>query len=120
MKRILTAAAFSILALGANPGVMAGSDSFGLSPAACEDAVARYMDNRLSDPRSARIRVTGDPYKVMVSTRGRSDISAWAVDVLVKSRLPTGSWSGYQPYTVIFKNGRVIALERDLRDVVRV
>lgn len=98
----------------------ASEDSFGLSPEACEESVTHLMNDRLFDPRSARVRLDGEPYAVTVEMRGKSNVAAWAVDVRVKSRLPSGSWSGYMPYTVIFQDGVAVALESDVQRVTRV
>ena len=117
MKKLLTAAGVSLLVMTATPGLVAGDDVFGLSPAACEESVAYFMEDRLYDSRSARIELDGDPYKVSVDLRGGQKVDAWAQDVLVKSRLPSGSWSNYQPYTVIFQNGQAVALESDVSDM---
>ncbi|MEM9495240.1 MAG: hypothetical protein AAGA09_04500 [Pseudomonadota bacterium] len=120
MRKTLAAAAFGLGALIAAPVASADDAIFELAPGACEDAIAIYMSERLTDPRAARYRMTSDPYRVLVNMRGDREVSAWAVDVRVKSRLPSGSWSGYQPYTVIFQNGQAVALESDLPDVVRI
>ena len=77
------------------------------------------MEKRLSDPRAAKVQLDSDPYKVMVDLRAEEDIPAWAVDIRVKSRLPNGSWSNFQPYTVLFQNGEAVALKSDVADVTR-
>lgn len=120
MRKLFATAIASAFILGASPVVHAGDPGeFGLTTAACEDAVVAYMQDRLYDPRAARVHLTSDPYQVVVSLRDGREVDAWAVDVRVRSRLPTGSWSGYQPYTVIFQNGVPVALEGDLPDVAR-
>ncbi len=113
MKLIATGLACAILS-----ALPAAAEDFDLSPAACQDAVADYIASRLDNPRGAKVHMTSDPYKVMVRQRGR-DVAAWAVDVRVKARLPSGSWSGQQRYTVIFKNGSAVALRGDLDGVTR-
>ena len=120
MRKLLGALAITVFAFAGPTGAFAGDDQFGLSPAACEEAVVHYLDDRLYDPRSARVQLSSDPYKVQVAMRGAKEASAWAVDILVKSRLPTGSWSGYQSYTVIFQNGAPVALESDFQSVTAI
>ena len=96
----------------------AAAESFDLSPSACEEAVSDYIKSRLDNPRGATVRMSGEPYKVMVKQRTR-EVAAWAVDVRVKARLRSGSWSSPQHYTVIFKNGEAVALRGDLDNVSR-
>ncbi len=120
MKKTLATLALTIMTLGIVPSIGAFEGTFDLSPSACEEVVAQYMDTRLDDPRSARVQLSSEPYKIMVDMRSTSDIPAWAVDVRVKSRLPSGSWSNYQPYTVIFQGDKAVALESDVARVTRV
>lgn len=120
MRKLFGALAITMMAFTAPTGVIAGDDQFGLSPAACEEAVVHYLDDRLYDSRSARVHLSSDPYKVQVAMRGATEVSAWAVDILVKSRLPTGSWSSYQNYTVIFQDGAPVALESDVQSVTAI
>lgn len=118
MKKIFTAAVAGAFIIGSSPFAFAG-DIFELSPVAYQQAAEDYMSERLTDPRSARYNLAGDPYKVQVDMRS-GEAEAWAVDILVKSRLPNGSWSNYQRYTVIFQDGTAVALKSDLAKVVRV
>jgi hypothetical protein len=117
MKRLLVAMVFSVAAVGVTQGAIAGGGEFSLTPAASKEAVASYLGDRLYDPRSARVQLSGEAYRVIVDMRGGREVELWAIDVLVKSRLPSGSWSNYQPYTVIFQSGRAVALESDFSDV---
>ena len=120
MKRYVMAIAASTALMGAAMSATAADDGFGLSPAACEEAVSYFLDDRLYDSRSARVQLSGDPYRVVVNMRSGDVATVWAVDVHVKSRLPSGSWSNYQPYTVIFHNGMAVGLESDFRNVTPV
>jgi len=120
MKKTLASIVIGVMVLGIAPLSSAFEGDFGLSPSACKAVVADYMDTRLIDPRSARVQLNGDPYQVLVNMRTGGVIEAWAVDVRVKSRLPSGSWSNYQPYTVIFQEGRAVALEDDVARLTRV
>ena len=115
MKKTLAAVLFTISATIVVPSAMAGDENFGLSPEACIESVSYFMSGRLYDSRSARINLNGNPYRVTVDMRGGGRTTAWAQNVRIKSRLPSGSWSNYQPYTVIFKDGRAIALESEVR-----
>lgn len=117
MKKILAVVFFTFSAAVSLPVATANEGSFGLSPEACIESVSYFMSDRLHDSRSARVSLDGTPYRVMVDLRGGRQVSAWAQDVHIKSRLPSGSWSNYQPYTVIFKNGRAIALESEVRGI---
>jgi len=90
----------------------------GTMPANYQTALETYVGSRLTNPRGARFRVMGRPYQVYVDFRGRENVAAWAVDVRVRARLPSGG-TGASSYTVIFMNGAPVALERDIRDVSR-
>ncbi len=118
MRNFVKAAIASALMIATAPLAFAGG-SFELSPVAYKQAAEDYMSGRLSDPRSARYNLAGDPYRVQINMRG-SDVEAWAVDIRVKSRLPNGSWSNYQRYTVIFRGGNAVALKSDFANVIRV
>ncbi len=119
MKKTIVSLAFIAMSLNIAPVVGANDAGFDLSPSACKEVVSDFMDTRLTDSRSARVQLDSDPYKVMVDMRSADDIPAWAVDILVKSRLPSGSWSNYQPYTVIFQDGKAVALESEVVGVTR-
>jgi hypothetical protein len=84
-----------------------------------EQAVA-YVESRLTDARGARIEIVSEPYRVAADVNGYSDVPGWGVDVRVKSRLPTGSFGGYVAYTVIFVDGRPVALGDDAATLERV
>jgi len=120
MKKVLLSLAISVMALGVSPSIGAFEGTFDLSPSACKEVVSHYMSKRLTDPRSAKVQLKGEPYKVRVDMRSAENIPAWAVDVKVKSRLPNGSWSNYQPYTVLFQKGQAVALKGDVADITRI
>ncbi len=113
MKKLVISAIFAATAAAGVNNAIAGDDGFGLSPEACEESVAYFLEDRLYNSTSARIELDGDPYRVMVSLQS-GDMEAWAQDIRVKSRLPGGSWSSYQAHTVIFKDTRPIALDVDV------
>ena len=117
MKKTMTAALAAAFIFGSAP-LATAADSYNVAPISYQKAAEDYMSQRLSDPRSARYNVRGEPYEVRVNLRGGQNVAAWAVDIMVKSRLPNGSWSNYQPYTVIFQNGAAVALKSDLAKVV--
>lgn len=120
MKSTLAAALFAVTASAIAPAAIANTDVFGLSPEACAESVSYFMVDRLYDSRSARVSLTGEPYRVMVDLRDGQQVTAWAQNVHIKSRLPSGSWSNQQPFTVIFKNGQAIALESEVRGMTPV
>ena len=109
------AAAFAAAMLAAS----AFAGSFGPEPSNYETAAADYVSSRLINPRASKIRFVGGPYKAYADIGGYRDVAAWAVDVRVKSRLPSGGWSGYMAYTVIFVDGDPIAFEQDARRLSR-
>ncbi len=117
MKRLLAVlhiALISYLGVGA---ASADDRRFDMSPSEYREAVGYFLEDRLYDARSARINIDSAPYPVFIETRRGLEAHAWAVDVLVKSRLPSGSWSNYQSYTVIFHNGVPVAFDTDLRNI---
>ncbi len=92
---------------------------FGPMPANYEGAASQYISTRLVDPRSARYQVVGQPYKVYADIGGYQGLPAWAVDIRVKARMPSGQHGNYQRYTVIFVNGQPVALREDIRRMAR-
>lgn len=115
MKKIIAgfAAAAALLA-----GVCAAD--FGPQPADYETTAEAYITARLTDPRAAKFQFTSAPYMVYADIAGYEGLPCWAVDVRVKSRLPTGSIGGYVPYTVIFLDGEAVALQDDARRIARI
>ncbi len=119
MKNFLTAASFGLIAMTVSPAAIAGDDAFSLSPQACEETIAYFLEDRLYNSNSARIQLDSDPYRVMVElTSGQ--VEAWAIDAAVKSRLPNGSWSNYQRITVIFQDGVAVALKSDVQNLTAI
>ncbi len=114
MKKLLAGLAAAI----AFAATVAAAD-FGPAPANYEAAAEAYIGERLSDPRNARVQFVGAPYKVYADVAGYEGLACWAIDVRVKSRLPTGAYGGYVPYTVLFLSGRPIAFKDDARRLVR-
>lgn len=118
-KKLIFVLASFVAFFGVHSTSIAGDNTFGLSPEKCHETISTYLQERLWDPRAARVRLDGEPYAVEVQMRG-DEATAWAQDVYLKSRLPSGSWSNYQPYTIIFQNGVAVALGSDLSKVERV
>ena len=114
MKKILTGIAAS---LALSFGAVAAD--FGPQPANYEALAEAYIHDRLEDPRSARIEIVGEPYQVLADIAGYQGLNCWAIDVRVKARLPSGSFGGYVPYTVLFLDGEAVALEDDARRLAR-
>ncbi|MEE2691017.1 MAG: hypothetical protein VX640_05680 [Pseudomonadota bacterium] len=114
MKKIL--AGFAAAALLAT-GVLAAD--FGPMPANYEASAEAYISDRLVDARSARFQFVGEPYQVYADVAGYEGLPCWAIDVRVKSRLPSGAFGGYMPYTVLFLDGEAIALQDDARRLVK-
>ncbi len=81
---------------------------------------ADYVESRLDDTRGARVQIVSEPYRVIADISGYEGLPGWGVDVRVKSRLPSGSYGGYIPYTVIFVDGEAVALDDDASDLTRV
>lgn len=95
------------------------ASNFGPVPAGYESAAQDYIAERLADARSARYEVVSEPYMVYADIAGYEGLPCWAVDMKVKSRLPSGGFGSYQSYTVIFLDGEAIALEDDARRLAR-
>lgn len=111
---LIAASMFSVLTGAALAG------DFGAMPANYESAAQAYVSSRLADPHGARMKVVKGPYKAIAKFAGRGEQEVWAVDVRVRSRLPSGQVAGSAPYTIIFVNGRAVALKSDLRDLDKV
>lgn len=95
------------------------ASSFGPAPADYQSAAEAYISARLDDARSARFEFLGEPYMVYADIAGYEGLACWAIDIRVKSRLPSGAVGGYVPYTVIFLDGEPIALKDDARRMAR-
>ena len=79
-----------------------------------------YVEGRRTDDRGPRVQFNSEPYRVKADLAGYDDVPAWGVDVKVRSRLLSGSYGGYVPYTVIFVDGEPVALCEDADELVRV
>jgi hypothetical protein len=79
-----------------------------------------YIEARLDDARGAKVQVVSEPYRIIADIEGYEGLPGWGVDVRVKSRLPSGAFGGYVPYTVIFVDGRAVALDDDASGLTRV
>ena len=114
MKRVLLGLAASLAFT-----VSVAASSFGPVPANYESVAESYISERLADARSAKYEVVSEPYMVYADIAGYEGLPCWAVDLRVKSRLPSGGFGSYQAYTVIFLEGQAIALEDDARRVAK-
>ena len=81
---------------------------------------AEYVQSRLADARGAKVQVVSEPYRVIADLEGYEGLPGWGVDIRLKSRMPSGATGGYVRYTVIFVEGRAVALDEDLSDLTRV
>lgn len=95
------------------------ASDFGPQPISFEAEAESYIASRLEDPRGARFDFNGEPYQVFADIGSYEGVPAWAIDVRVKSRMASGSFGGYLPYTVIFVGGDPVALEEDTRQLTR-
>ncbi|MEQ8935048.1 MAG: hypothetical protein RIE56_04575 [Amphiplicatus sp.] len=112
-KIIAGCAAAAALAASAIAG------DFGTVPANYEQTAEAYISDRLVNARAARFQFVGEPYQVYADVSGYEGLPCWAIDVRVKSRLPSGGFGGYMPYTVLFLDGEAIALEEDTQRLVK-
>lgn len=110
-----------ILVLAATLAMTASvaASSFGPAPGDYQNAAQAYVLARLDDARGARFEFLGEPYMVYADIAGYEGLPCWAIDVRVKSRLPSGRVGGYVPYTVIFLDGEPIAFKDDARRMAR-
>jgi hypothetical protein len=114
LKTGLAAVAAAFFLAGA-----AHAGDFGPAPANYETAAQDYVSERLADPRSAQFQILGEPYQVFADLKGHERLACWAVDIRVRSRLPDGRIGGFVPQTVLFYEGRPVALRDDARRVAR-
>lgn len=114
MKKII----LGLVASLAFTASLAAAD-FGPLPADYQSAAQGYISERLADARSARFEFLGEPYMVYADIAGYEGLACWAVDMWVKSRLPSGAVGGYVPMTVIFLDGAPIALKDDARRMAK-
>ncbi|WP_306253148.1 hypothetical protein [Parvularcula sp. IMCC14364] len=84
------------------------------APGNISNKAEQYISTRLADDRGARYRVSSKPYQVKAELRRGQSYDCWALDVRVRSDLGAAG-RGADRYTVIFHNGRAVALKRDLR-----
>ncbi|MEM9170510.1 MAG: hypothetical protein AAGC56_12760 [Pseudomonadota bacterium] len=111
-KSLLIVLAAAAVSAASVPAVASGGH--GSAPANYENDSARYLLSRMRSSRGARVEVLSQPYRVKVDVRGRRDVAAWAVDARVRAP-GNGASTRVQRFTVVFVNGRPIALRRDVR-----
>ena len=112
-KMLLGISALAAIATGAIAA------DFGAMPVNYESSAEQYVMSRLANPRGADVQFMSDPYQIIANIGDYAGLEAWAVDLRIRSRLPSGSMSGYVPYTLIFYNGEPVAFEIDADKVVR-
>ena len=118
-QRVITYLAAAIALSASVCTTSAIASDFGPAPANFESAAEAYVTKRLSDPFAAQMRAVSDPYQVLVDLVGHDDLPCWAVDMRVKARLPAGDMSRAVPVTVLFYNGKPIALKEDAQHFAR-
>ncbi len=111
---ILLAGALLALPLTLNNAVALEGTVQTASTAKYEKAAEKYIGSRLSDPKGAQYRLMSKPYKVKAQLKRGKDYTCMAVDMRVKAKIGSPG-RGLDTYTVLFYNGRAVALERDLR-----
>lgn len=92
---------------------------FGPAPSDYQASAEAYVASRLDDAQGVRLQFLGDPYQVYADVAGYEDLPCWAVDVRIRAKLPNGTTGRYAPYTVLFLEGRAIALDEDARRLTR-
>lgn len=92
----------------------AGSNAI---PASYDAKAENYIESRLSETRGASIRQASQPYLVKARLDGSKEYECWAVDYDVRADL--GRSRGAGTYTVLFYNGRAVALSSDLRSRIQ-
>ena len=112
-----------IIALAAGFAAMAAA-AFAAGPLApCPDdyqtRAVDYVSSRLDDPRGSSYQFVGDPYAVSAEFR-TGDRLGWGVDVRIKSRMTSGGYGAFVPYTIIFVDGEPAALAEDGIEITRI
>ena len=117
--RLALAAAAVSLAMPAAGALAETAQTVSAERAAYETKATDYIASRLVDARGATFRQVGTPYEVTAQLNNGRNYDCVAVDMMVRSDL--SRTRGTSTYTVLFLNGRAVALESDLsRSVVRV
>lgn len=116
----LARALFSMAAGAAAMFAMAQAGDVAPCPDDYQIQASNYVESRLTDSRGARVQVVSEPYRVAADVAGHPGVEGWGVDIKVRSRLPSGQYGGYVPYTVIFVDGQAVALCEDTRELMRV
>lgn len=75
-------------------------------------AAKTYLKSRMEDPDRADFRQESAPYRVQARLGGKTR-DCWAMDVHVRTSL-SGPQRGVDTYTVLFYEGRAVALARDI------
>ena len=99
----------------------ARAQDFGAAPANYQTDVKSYFVSRVAEPQGMRMKFSGRPYRVYADLRSIDDAPCWAVDFYASVKIEnSGRSTRYQRYTVIFYQGRPVALKTDLPEVSRV
>ena len=117
LKNTIKTALVGAACFVALPAMSALAGSNGI-PVRYDAKAENYIESRLSETRGATIRQASQPYLVKARLNGvREEVECWAVDYDVRADL--GRSRGASTYTVLFYNGRAVALSSDLRSRVQ-
>ena len=117
MKKLILGFVFAVTAMAFAPASWAGEAGHGAAPSNFETSAWNYMKSRLTDTRGAEYTLTRSPYPVMAELNRGKSYACWAVDMRVKSKMGRTTTT-HGTYTVLFYNGRPVALEEDLATTV--
>ena len=86
------------------------SPKYGVYPIAYREIITRWLGERLADPASAKVEF-GEPVAGEV-TQKRVKASGYRVEFKVNSRNRFGTYTGFQKFQVLIKNGEIIWADR--------
>jgi len=75
-------------------------------------AALAYLQENFSQAEGAQLRGAGAPYRAQARINGLP-WAGWAADVTVRAKMPNGRYSAFRPYTVLYQDGRAVALSQD-------
>ena len=86
------------------------SPKYGVYPIGYREIITRWLGERLSNPASAKLEF-GQPVAGQVTQKGVR-ASGYRVEFRVNSRNRFGTYTGFQRYQVLIKNGEIIWADR--------
>ncbi len=81
-------------------------------PTNYQEKAVDYIESRSENAHSVRVAFQGQPYPIKADIGRHNNVDAWAVDVRVRYQMDRGA-TGRQHYTVVFVDGRPVALDQD-------